>query len=34
MINHRPYASSHELVKDGLITEAEFNQIAPKVTVR
>jgi DNA uptake protein ComE-like DNA-binding protein len=33
IIDHRPYASSHELVKDGLITEAEFNDIAPKVTV-
>jgi DNA uptake protein ComE-like DNA-binding protein len=33
IIDHRPYASSHELVKDGLITEAEFNEIAPKVTV-
>jgi DNA uptake protein ComE-like DNA-binding protein len=34
IIDHRPYASAHELVKDGLITEAEFNDIAPKVTVR
>ena len=34
IIDHRPYASSHELVKDGLITEAEFNEIAPKVTTR
>ncbi len=34
IIDHRPYTSSHELVKDGLITEAEFNEIDPKVTVR
>jgi DNA uptake protein ComE-like DNA-binding protein len=34
IIDHRPYASSHDLVKDGLITEAEFNDIAPKVTTR
>jgi DNA uptake protein ComE-like DNA-binding protein len=34
IIDHRPYAAAHELVKDGLITEAEFSQIAPKVTVR
>jgi DNA uptake protein ComE-like DNA-binding protein len=34
IIDHRPYTSSHELVKDGLITEAQFNDIAPKVTVR
>jgi DNA uptake protein ComE-like DNA-binding protein len=34
IIDHRPYASSHELVKDGVITEAEFNDIASKVTTR
>jgi DNA uptake protein ComE-like DNA-binding protein len=34
IINHRPYASSHDLVKDGLLTEAQFEDIAPKVTVR
>ena len=34
IINHRPYASPHDLVKDGLLTEAQFEQIAPKVTVR
>jgi DNA uptake protein ComE-like DNA-binding protein len=34
IIDHRPYTSSHDLVKDGLITEAQFNDIAPKVTVR
>jgi DNA uptake protein ComE-like DNA-binding protein len=34
IIGHRPYVASHDLVKDGLISEAEFNEIAPKVTVR
>jgi len=34
IIDHRPYASSHDLVKDGLLTEAQFNEIAAKVTVR
>jgi DNA uptake protein ComE-like DNA-binding protein len=31
--DHRPYASSHDLVKDGLLTERQFDEIAPKVTV-
>jgi DNA uptake protein ComE-like DNA-binding protein len=34
IIDHRPYTSSHDLVKDGLLTEAQFEEIAPKVTVR
>jgi DNA uptake protein ComE-like DNA-binding protein len=34
IIDHRPYASSPDLVKDGLLTEAQFEEIAPKVTVR
>jgi DNA uptake protein ComE-like DNA-binding protein len=34
IIEHRPYASSHDLVKDGLLTEAQFDEIASKVTVR
>jgi DNA uptake protein ComE-like DNA-binding protein len=34
IIDHRPYSSSHDLVKDGLLTEAQFEEIAPKVTVR
>ena len=34
IVDHRPYASSHDLVKDGLLTEAQFNEIATKVTVR
>jgi DNA uptake protein ComE-like DNA-binding protein len=33
IIDHRPYTSSHDLVKDGLLTEAQFEEIAPKVTV-
>jgi DNA uptake protein ComE-like DNA-binding protein len=33
IIDHRPYTSSHDLVKDGLLTERQFDQIAPKVTV-
>jgi DNA uptake protein ComE-like DNA-binding protein len=34
IIDHRPYTSSHDLVEDGLLTEAQFEEIAPKVTVR
>ena len=34
ILDHRPYASSHDLVKDGLLTEAQFDEIASKVTVR
>src|SRR3984957_11703289 len=34
IIDHRPYTSSHDLVKDGLLTEAQFEDIAPRVTVR
>jgi DNA uptake protein ComE-like DNA-binding protein len=34
IIDHRPYASPHDLVKDGLLTEAQFDEISPKVTVR
>jgi DNA uptake protein ComE-like DNA-binding protein len=34
IIDHRPYASSHDLVKEGLLTEAQFEEIAPKVTAR
>ena len=33
IIDHRPYASPHDLVKEGLLTEAQFETIAPKVTV-
>jgi DNA uptake protein ComE-like DNA-binding protein len=34
IIDHRPYASSHDLVKSGLLTQQQFDDIAPKVTVR
>jgi DNA uptake protein ComE-like DNA-binding protein len=34
IIEHRPYTSSHDLVKSGLLTEGQFDDIAPKVTVR
>jgi DNA uptake protein ComE-like DNA-binding protein len=34
IIDHRPYTSSHDLVKDGLLSESQFDAIAPKVTVQ
>lgn len=34
IIEHRPYASTRDLVKDGLLTEHQFAEIAPKITVR
>ena len=34
IIDHRPYTSSHDLVKSGVLTERQFDEIAPKVTVR
>lgn len=34
IIEHRPYTSSHDLVKSGLLMERQFDDIAPKVTVR
>jgi DNA uptake protein ComE-like DNA-binding protein len=34
VIDHRPYTSSHDLVKSGVLTEGQFEQIAPQVTVR
>lgn len=33
IVEHRPYTSSHDLVKDGLLTERQFDEVAPKVTV-
>jgi DNA uptake protein ComE-like DNA-binding protein len=33
IIQHRPYSSTHDLVKSGLLTERQFDDIAPKVTV-
>jgi DNA uptake protein ComE-like DNA-binding protein len=32
IIDHRPYASTHDLVKDGLISERQFDDLAPKIT--
>jgi DNA uptake protein ComE-like DNA-binding protein len=32
IIHHRPYTSTHDVVKDGLLTESQFNQIEPQVT--
>ena len=34
IIDHRPYTSSHDLVKSGVLTESQFDQVAPQVTVR
>jgi DNA uptake protein ComE-like DNA-binding protein len=34
IINHRPYASTHDLVKDGLISEHQFDDLAPRITVQ
>ena len=34
IIEHRPYTSSHDLVKSGVLTESQFDGIAGKVTVR
>jgi DNA uptake protein ComE-like DNA-binding protein len=34
IIEHRPYTSSRDLVKDGLLTEGQFEGIASKVTVQ
>jgi DNA uptake protein ComE-like DNA-binding protein len=34
IIDHRPYTSSHDLVKAGILTERQFEDIASQVTVR
>jgi DNA uptake protein ComE-like DNA-binding protein len=34
IIQHRPYSFSHELVKFGLVSEREFDAIAPRITVK
>jgi DNA uptake protein ComE-like DNA-binding protein len=34
IIQNRPYTSTHDLVKSGVLTEHQFDVIAPKVTVR
>ncbi len=33
IIQHRPYTSTHGLVTSGVLTEHQFDEIAPKVTV-
>jgi DNA uptake protein ComE-like DNA-binding protein len=33
IIHHRPYASTHDLVKNGLLTQDQFDQIASQITV-
>jgi DNA uptake protein ComE-like DNA-binding protein len=33
IIQNRPYASTHDLVKNGVLTEHQYDQIAPRVTV-
>lgn len=32
IIRHRPYSSSHDLVSDGLLTQSQFDDIAPRIT--
>jgi DNA uptake protein ComE-like DNA-binding protein len=32
IIRHRPYSSSHDLVTDGLLTQSQFDDIAPRIT--
>jgi DNA uptake protein ComE-like DNA-binding protein len=34
IIGHRPYTSSHDLVKSGVLSEDQFDVIAGKITVR
>jgi DNA uptake protein ComE-like DNA-binding protein len=34
IIDHRPYTSSHDVVKAGILTERQFEEIAAQVTVR
>ena len=33
IIQHRPYTSPHDLVSSGVLSEHQFQEIAPKVTV-
>jgi DNA uptake protein ComE-like DNA-binding protein len=33
IIQHRPYTSTHDLVTSGVLTEHQFDDVAPKVTV-
>jgi DNA uptake protein ComE-like DNA-binding protein len=32
IIRHRPYTSPHDLVASGILTEGQYEEIAPKVT--
>jgi DNA uptake protein ComE-like DNA-binding protein len=34
IIDHRPYTSTHDLVKSGILSERQFQDIASKITVR
>ena len=34
IVDHRPYTSSHDLVKSGILSEGQFDAIAGRVTVR
>jgi DNA uptake protein ComE-like DNA-binding protein len=34
IVQHRPYVSTHDLVKSGLLTESQFEAIAAGVTAR
>ncbi|HEV2273819.1 MAG TPA: helix-hairpin-helix domain-containing protein [Acidobacteriaceae bacterium] len=34
IIRHRPYASTHQLVDRGLVSESRFAEISPHLTVR
>ena len=34
IIRHRPYASAHDLVKSGVLSESQYGEIAGKVTVQ
>ena len=34
IIDHRPYTSSHDLVKAGILTERQFEDVAAQLTVR
>jgi len=34
IIRHRPYASTHDLVKSGLMSEGQFEAIAGKITAQ
>jgi competence protein ComEA len=31
IIRHRPYASTHDLVSNGLLTQSQFDEIAPQI---